>query len=383
MKRNIFYWSPCLTPVGTIKSTMNSAVSISEYGKDKFKVTIINACGEWDDYINYFKEKNINVINLSFKFFRYLPKHGYLKSRLSFILIYIFCFIPLIKILLKNKPEFLIAHLITSLPLTIMNIFSLKTKFILRISGMPKLNIIRKFFWKYSSNKLYLTTCPTLELKAKLIDIKLFKLKKLYYLPDAIIDIKKFITDSKKYNQKLDQFKNQKIIFAAGRFTKQKNFTYLIDEFANFCNKNNEFILLILGDGEEEKKIRHKIKQKNLSNRIFLMGHTNNVYQYFKRGDAFILSSLWEEVGFVIVEAALSNLFIISSNCPNGPSEFLNNGKNGILYESNKQGKLTKSLDKFSKLVDLDKHKVAIKKYVKTYSKFRHFLKLKNILNDY
>ena len=113
------------------------------------------------------------------------------------------------------------------------------------------------------------------------------------------------------------------------------------------------------------------------------MGHTNNVYQYFKRGDAFILSSLWEEVGFVIVEAALSNLFIISSNCPNGPSEFLNNGKNGILYESNKQGKLTKSLDKFSKLVDLDKHKVAIKKNVKTYSKFRHFLKLKNILNDY
>ena len=113
------------------------------------------------------------------------------------------------------------------------------------------------------------------------------------------------------------------------------------------------------------------------------MGHTNNVYQYFKKGDAFILSSLWEEVGFVIVEAALSNLFIISSNCPNGPSEFLNYGKNGILFENNKHGKLAESLNSFSKLVELNKHKIAIKKNAKIYTKFRHFLKLKNILNDY
>ena len=51
MKKNIFYWSPCLTPVGTVKSTMNSASSMATYGKDKFEVTIINACGVWDDYI--------------------------------------------------------------------------------------------------------------------------------------------------------------------------------------------------------------------------------------------------------------------------------------------------------------------------------------------
>ena len=48
-----------------------------------------------------------------------------------------------------------------------------------------------------------------------------------------------------------------------------------------------------------------------------------NVFKYFKYGELFILSSLWEEVGFVIVEAAMSNLFVISSDCPNGPSEFL------------------------------------------------------------
>ena len=64
----------------------------------------------------------------------------------------------------------------------------------------------------------------------------------------------------------------------------------------------------------------------------------NNVFKYFKKGEVFVLSSLWEEVGFVMVEAALTNLFVISSNCPNGPKEFLSNGRYGILFENNKSG---------------------------------------------
>ena len=59
-----------------------------------------------------------------------------------------------------------------------------------------------------------------------------------------------------------------------------------------------------------------------------------------RAGNVFILSSLWEEVGFVIVEAALCNSFVVSSNCPNGPREFLDNGKRGILFESNTESAL-------------------------------------------
>ena len=61
-----------------------------------------------------------------------------------------------------------------------------------------------------------------------------------------------------------------------------------------------------------------------MDNAVFLLGRVKNVLKYMKDSDAFILSSLWEEMGFVIIESALTNLFVISSNCPNGPSEFLN-----------------------------------------------------------
>ena len=109
----------------------------STYGKIKYQVYIINSCGEWDDYKYLFESHNIKIINFKNKFFHKLPKQGFLKSRFSYFLIYILCFFPLLNLLKNSKPDFLISHLITSLPLTIVQLFKFKTKFILRISGMP------------------------------------------------------------------------------------------------------------------------------------------------------------------------------------------------------------------------------------------------------
>ena len=379
MKKKVIYWSPCLNPVGTIKSTINSAVSLSKYSKD-YEVAIINACGEWDKYLDYFKENHVKIINFKYNFFKYLPKHGYVHSRLSYIIIFLLCFFPLIKLIKSSKPDFFIAHLITSLPLMVMNLFKTDTKFILRISGMPRLNLIRKSFWKVVSTKLYMVTSPSIELMNKLISINLFDQNKITFLPDAIIDIKQFISKKNSEINNFKKFDQKKLIFAAGRLTKQKNFSYLIDEFSIFLKHNDQFILIILGDGEERNKLEKKIIKKKLQKNIYLTGYVENVFKYFKNGEAFILSSLWEEVGFVMVEAALTNLFIISSNCPNGPTEFLSDGKHGILFESNKKGELSNSLIKYANLKSVKKHKFEIKKNTKQHTKYRHFQKLNDIL---
>ena len=379
MKKKVIYWSPCLNPVGTIKSTINSAVSLSKYSED-YEVAIINACGEWDKYLDYFKENHVKIINFKYNFFKYLPKHGYVQSRFSYIIIFLICFFPLIKLIKSSKPDFFIAHLITSLPLMVMNLFKTDTKFILRISGMPRLNLIRKSFWKVVSTKLYMVTSPSIELMNKLISINLFDQNKITFLPDAIIDIKQFISKKNSEINNFKKFDQKKLIFAAGRLTKQKNFSYLIDEFSIFLKHNDQFILIILGDGEERNKLEKKIIKKKLQKNIYLTGYVENVFKYFKNGEVFVLSSLWEEVGFVMVEAALTNLFIISSNCPNGPTEFLSDGKHGILFESNKKGELSNSLIKYANLKGVKKHKFEIKKNTKQYTKYRHFQKLNDIL---
>ena len=139
--------------------------------------------------------------------------------------------------------------------------------------------------------------------------------------------------------------------------------------------------MIILGEGELRKNLEKLIIQKGAYNKVYLYGYVKNIYKYFSKGEVFILSSLWEEVGFVMVEAALSNLFIISSNCPNGPSEFLNNGKNGILYENNKLGELEKSLDLFCSFKNTNKDKFEIKRNIFPFTKFRHYLALNRILS--
>ena len=380
MKKKIFYWSPCLDRVGTVISTINSAISLSRYDKNN-DVRIINVCGEWDQYRKKLNDNSVNLIDLNFKYFKILPKKGFIKSRFSYIIIYLLSFIPLFFLLKKEKPNKIILHLITSLPLTLLNLFKFKTDFILRISGYPKLNIIRKFFWKLSSKKLCIVTCPTLDLKKELENLNLFDRRILHYLPDAIISIKNF---RKKNNIPTDfnLVKNKKVILSAGRLTRQKNFSYLINEFSEFLKINDDFVLFILGEGEDKKKLSQLIENKGLKEKIFLLGFKNNIYSFMRNSDIFILSSLWEEVGFVMIEAAFCNSYIISSDCPNGPKEFLNNGKNGILFSNNSRASLLKSLKKYSNL-DNEKifsDKVILKKKTNRHTMFKHYLIFNKLL---
>jgi len=382
MKKKIFYWSPCLSHVGTVISTLNSAIALSKYSNE-FDVSILNVCGEWDKYNDQIEKNSINLINLNFKYFKYLPKTGYVGSRFSYIVIFIFSFIPLLRIIRFQKPEVLILHLITSLPLFLQYLFNFKTKFILRISGYPKLNFFRKFFWKRISKKIELTTCPTIDLKSYLIKNKIFNKNKITFLPDAILDYSKLKKADKNFSI-IKDCSNNKIILSVGRLTKQKNFVYLINEFYKFNKVNKNYVLFIVGEGEERENLEKTIRSLELKDKVFLIGHRSNIYDYMRNSEIFVLSSLWESPGFVIIEAAINNLFIISSDCPTGPKEFLNGGKNGLLFKNNVNDELFKTLLKFSELNSEKKFKdkLKLKKNAINYSKFKHYLKLKKILGD-
>ena len=76
MKKTIYYWSPCLAKIATIKATINSAISLAKYSK-MYEVKIIDVCGEWSKYKNYLLSQNIKLVNLSFNYYNILPKNGY------------------------------------------------------------------------------------------------------------------------------------------------------------------------------------------------------------------------------------------------------------------------------------------------------------------
>ena len=89
-------------------------------------------------------------------------------------------------------------------------------------------------------------------------------------------------------------------------------------------------------------------------------------------------------MGFVIIEAASCNTLIISSDCPNGPSEFLNHGKAGYLFKNNSVDDLVHNLKKFDrdeKNIKYNKILLA-KKNVKKFTIFNHYKELKKILDS-
>ena len=366
----IFYWAPWIGKVGTIKAVINSADILEKYSKNSIRTKIIDAVGEWKEY-----EKKNRYISLSrIKFHRYLPKRGFFNSRLSYLIIFFFSFIPLLNLIKKEKPDFLIAQLITSLPIFLNYIFKFETKVILRISGYPKMNFFRTLFWKIASKKIYKITFPTKSLYEQFKVLKIFDEKKMYILNDPIINYNELI--KLKNDKNVPKYiVNQNYIVCIGRLTKQKNFSFLIKNFALMKKKYKDYKLIIIGDGELKDKLISQIKKFNLYEDVILIGHQRNIYKFLKYAKAFVLSSLWEEVGFVMVEAASCNVNIISSDCKNGPEEFLVNGKGGFLFENNNSESLNKAFDKFinSSEEELFQKRLVAKKQVKKFTFFPHF----------
>jgi glycosyltransferase involved in cell wall biosynthesis len=379
---NIFYWSPFFDKIATIKAVIRSAESLIKYRENNSSnnVALIDSIGEWDSYKDQIDDK-VKIIKLNkINYTNNILKGGFIKSRISYLFIFFFNFFKLVKLINKNKPDFLIVHLMTSLPIFLSLFFNKKTKIILRISGLPKLNFLRFYFWKFFSKNIYKVTCPTKSTYQYISQKNIFSKEKIFILNDPVVNIKDFITKKKdKIEQKL--FLNKKVLVSIGRLTRQKNFSFLISSFKKIIKKYPEYILIILGEGEQRKSLENLILDLKLNDKVHILGYQNNIYKYLNIADCFILSSLWEDPGFVLIEAALSNVNIISSDCPNGPKEIL--PKNGILFVNNDEKDFIDKFEKFKNMKsdELYRNKLNTKKNIKKFTLFQHFKNLNNILN--
>lgn len=120
------------------------------------------------------------------------------------------------------------------------------------------------------------------------------------------------------------------VLLAIGRLTVQKDFPTLIQAFAQ-VRQTRSARLLILGEGADRPALEALIKQLGLEQDISLYGYVDNPYPFMKRAALFILSSRWEGLPTVLIEALFCGVPIIATDCPSGPREILANGKFGAL----------------------------------------------------
>ena len=162
------------------------------------------------------------------------------------------------------------------------------------------------------------------------------------------LNVKEIKAKSKKKALPIFNSKNKLKILNIGRFTEQKDqITFL--KSLNDLKKNFRYEAVLIGKGVLETDLKKYIKKNNLINNDKILNFVDNPYNLLKQTDIFVLTSRYEGLPNVLLEALVLNKFIISSDCPTGPKEILLNGKGGLLFKAGNHKQLTNKIIYYSK----------------------------------
>ncbi|UCM86984.1 glycosyltransferase family 4 protein [Streptomyces marincola] len=121
------------------------------------------------------------------------------------------------------------------------------------------------------------------------------------------------------------------IVLAAGRLRPQKGFDLLIRAFAGLVEEFDDWQVRIYGTGDRYDQLRALIDEHHLYNHVFLMGRTERLDEEMAKASVFVLSSRYEGLPMVLIEAMSHGLPVVSYDCPTGPGDVLTDGKEGLL----------------------------------------------------
>jgi glycosyltransferase involved in cell wall biosynthesis len=200
---------------------------------------------------------------------------------------------------------------------------------------------------------------------------------------------KEIIKKSKeKLNLKFFQTKKHLKLINIGRLVDQKDQLTILKALKIIKKKLN-FKLLIVGSGTYKIKLEKFINKENMSHCVKIIPFQKNPFKFIKKADLFILSSKFEGLPNVLLEAQTLKKYIISTNCPTGPNEILSGGSLGDLvkvkdykklaskimwFSKNKNKKIiSKKIDaSFKKLLRFD-YNLNMKKYKQVVEKYIHY----------
>lgn len=307
--------------------------NLSIGGAEKANIAVAN-------YLSKKDKMNISVVALT----NINPKLRSLISKDINLIVFnhnrvsksIFSFLDLIKTI-KPKIIFSVLDYVNIFTIILTKLSLIKTKLIIseRIDQVGNHKIVKKFkdkIMKYLMRFLIpllyeradLIHCVSNGVKRSLhLAFGLNKKKmKVIYNPLHLFPVKK--QTKKKIN------KHKLILLSVARLEKQKNHTTLLKALTFIKDKIN-FHLYLVGGGSELKNLLALSKKLNLSKHVTFVGRINNPKKFYQMADIFILSSDYEGLPNVLIEALAFGCKIISSDCPSGPREILENGKWGKL----------------------------------------------------
>lgn len=143
-----------------------------------------------------------------------------------------------------------------------------------------------------------------------------------------------------KHRPSLD-FKN---VLTLGRLTYQKGFDSLIEAWAQVCKTNEDWTLSIVGSGEDEEALKDQAKRLEVLSRINFVPANKDIEQYYKKSSFYCLSSRFEGLPMVLLEAQAFGLPIVAFDCDTGPAEVVEHRTTGLLVKAGDTSQLADCL---------------------------------------
>ena len=313
-------------------------------------ITVITVNKEFKKNLN----RRINIISPNTN--RWKNSSTYLK--------YLICIFLLIKTLLANKKYLIFSFQANWYSIMIAKLFGVKV--ISRSNTAPEgwsKNKVKKILYKFILNLADEVIVNSIEFKKSIK--KKFDINSIcIYNPIDKINIIKKSRESLKFNF----FKNKKLkLINVGRCTDQKNQILILKAIKLIKNKI-PLKLLIAGSGKNFIRLKSYIRNNNLKRDVKLLNFLKNPYKYISKADIVILSSNYEGLPNVLLEAQCLKKIILSTKCPTGPKEILLNGKAGTFFKMNDFEDLAK------KISFINDNKIKIKKKTNTgYKNLKRF----------
>lgn len=137
----------------------------------------------------------------------------------------------------------------------------------------------------------------------------------------------------------------EKRIISVGRLTEQKGYERLIEAWSKIANKYPDWVVDVYGEGEQKEWLKKLIIDYNIGDSFTIYPPTSNIQDKYLESSIYVMSSRFEGLPIVLLEAISCGLPCISFDCPHGPSEIIENGKTGILVENGNVEKLTEAIE--------------------------------------
>ncbi|MCQ8876507.1 glycosyltransferase [Pseudoalteromonas shioyasakiensis] len=238
--------------------------------------------------------------------------------------------------------------------------------------GNGLLGFYKKAFTRYFYNKADSLIAVSNGVKHDLSEFFNLKHKKIYVIGNSYSH--EMLLN--KADEFLVEFEKNSFVVCVGRFYKNKNHSLLINALASSSYNNK---LVLLGDGPERKNLEELVKQLNLTEQVIFKGFIKNPYPYIKNASGLISTSLAEGFPNVIAEALVLGKFVVSSDCPSGPSELLDDrvssgtenltfAKFGVLLPLNNEQATSEGFNLFNEQSYIDKYELKVKSLKNRYS---------------